>query len=282
VAPLMFGHTRWSPLLREFAGRAHREARVTLARPLAPAKWLFVVGCYNSGTTLLAELLGRHPEIAALPDEGQYLTDQLVRDYEVGLPRMWAEREALFRMTEDSIGPDVVRIKKEWAVRIAARRSVVVEKTPANIARTRWLQRHFRDAYFVVLIRNGYAVAEGIARKAEPRHREIGWPLDLCARQWRRCYEVVEEDAPHLERLLWMKYEDLTAEANRELRRIFEFVGVDPDFSIDAAQSWSVHEREQALANLNEESIARLDRSALDLINSVAADSLARYGYELR
>ena len=74
--PLLQGYatcmkgTRWRALLDEFARRTHRELRITLARPANPEKWLFVVGCYNSGTTLIADALADHPQIAALPDEG--------------------------------------------------------------------------------------------------------------------------------------------------------------------------------------------------------------------
>jgi len=41
--------------------------------------YLFVVGCYNSGTTLLADMLTQHPEISPLPTEGSALTDALPR-----------------------------------------------------------------------------------------------------------------------------------------------------------------------------------------------------------
>ncbi len=42
-------------------------------------KWVFIIGCYNSGTTLLNEILASHPKISGLPDEGVMLTDQLVK-----------------------------------------------------------------------------------------------------------------------------------------------------------------------------------------------------------
>ena len=43
-------------------------------RPREPKKWLFLVGCYNSGTTLLRDILNEHPEIKGLPLEGVRLT----------------------------------------------------------------------------------------------------------------------------------------------------------------------------------------------------------------
>ena len=218
--------TRWLPLLDEFARRAHRELRVTLTRPANPDRWLFLVGCYNSGTTLIADVLGEHPQIAALPDEGQYLTDQLLLDYKIGLPRMWVGREDLFRMDETSTGPDVQRMRKEWAMRLPRTAPVVLEKTPANMARTRWLQANFPNAHFVGILRNPYAVIDGIRRKAEPQHIEAGWPIEMCARQWARSNEVLAEDATHLDRFMWLRYEDFVNSTAESIARVLEFVGL--------------------------------------------------------
>lgn len=272
-------HTRWRPLIREFLGSAHREMRVSLARPLRPEKWLFLVGCYNSGTTLLASLLSRHPQIGSLPDEGQYLTDQLVCDYEVGLPRMWCERESLFRWDETHVGPDVARIRSEWAVRANRRGPVMMEKTPSNIARMRWLQANFENAYFVAIVRNGYAVAEGIRRKACVDGRYYAWPMELCARQWRRCAEVLAEDGPAIRHLKIVRYEDLAKDPLDTLGGILNFVGVDASLDVEADAKWSVHEREEAIRDLNQESICRLSEADVDAVERVASAELQRWGY---
>jgi hypothetical protein len=242
-------------------------------------RWLFLVGCYNSGTTLLAELLSRHPQISGLPTEGHFITDQFVKDYEVGLPRMWAGREELFRLTEDDGGPDPVRVMKEWGMRLDLSRDVLLEKSPPNSVRTRWLQRHFAPAYFVVIVRNGYAVAEGITRKADPRHLRDSWPIEQSAWQWRRSYEVLEEDQPNLEHVMWLSYESLTADPVTELNRITEFVGVHPFVNFDPAASFDIHERSEPLKNLNDVSIKRLGSSEIRRINEVAAQTLTKYGY---
>ena len=159
-------------LRRELLGHlrsARREVKVAVTPVPRPKAWLFIVGCYNSGTTLLANLLSAHPDISVLPTEGQFLTDQLTRDYEVGLGRMWHKREDLFRLTENDVGPDATRIKKEWGLRLDRSRAVLVEKSPPNTPRTRWLQANFENSHFLSIVRNGYAVAEGIVRKGRAR-----------------------------------------------------------------------------------------------------------------
>ena len=83
---------------------------------------------------------------------------------------MLVEREDLFRLTEEDDGPDPVRVKKEWGMRLNLKKSVSLEKSPPNSAKTRWLQAHFENSRFIGIIRDGYAVSEGITRKANPKH----------------------------------------------------------------------------------------------------------------
>ena len=126
--------TRWKSTLRKCLGMIHRELKIALTPVPRPDKWVFIVGCYNSGTTLLSEVLSDHDMISALPTEGQYLTDQFEADHELGLSRMWVRREDLYRLTESDPGPDVIRIKKEWGMRLDLSKPILLEKTPANAA----------------------------------------------------------------------------------------------------------------------------------------------------
>lgn len=274
--------TRWRHTFRATLATIHREIRITLTPVPRPEMWAFVVGCYNSGTELCMHLLGSHPQISALPVEGQFLTDQLVSDYELGLPRMWVLREELFRLTEEDEGPDPIRLKKEWGQRLDTRRPVLLEKSPPNAARTRWLQAHFAPARFIAVVRNGYAVAEGIRRKARPKHRASGWPIDLCARQWSRSNEILLEDSEHLEHVLWLRYEDLARDPAAEVARIADFLKLDEGASaMNLEGSWSVHERNEPIRDLTQESIARLDSSDIRIINREAGAMLERLGYAL-
>lgn len=65
---------------RYYLSRIYREVPLFLnisekiGHDLTPKKWVFIVGCYNSGTTLLNQILSCHPDILTLPDEGAFLT----------------------------------------------------------------------------------------------------------------------------------------------------------------------------------------------------------------
>lgn len=273
--------TKFGPVVRESLGNIFREVKVAFTPVPRPQKWLFLVGCYNSGTTLLSSLLARHPDISALPTEGHFITDQFPKDYELGLPRMWSGREELFRLTEDDDGPDPVRVKKEWGMRLDLSKPVLLEKSPPNTIRTRWLNRHFGPAYFVAIVRNGYAVAEGISRKADPKHLRDGWPIEQCAYQWLRSIEVLEEDSPRLQNFMWVKYEDLAHDPLREINKIADFVQLKSLSQFDVQKNYAIHERKEPIRNLNAESIGRLTRDQINIINKVAGKAIVRYGYDL-
>ena len=273
--------TRFRSVVRESLGNIFREVKVAVTPVPLSQKWLFLVGCYNSGTTLLSSLLACHPDISALPTEGHFITDQFPKDYDLGLPRMWSAREELFRLTEDDDGPDPVRVKKEWGMRLDLSKSVLLEKSPPNTIRTRWLNRHFSPAYFVAIVRNGYAVAEGISRKADPKHLRDGWPIEQCAYQWLRSIEVLEEDSSLLQNFMWVKYEDLAHDPLRIINKIAAFVQLKSLDEFDVQKNYAIHERKEPIRNLNAESICRLTPDQINIINKVAGEKLVRYGYEL-
>lgn len=273
--------TRFKSVLRESFGNILREFKVAFSPVPKPKKWVFLVGCYNSGTTLLSELMSQHPSISALPTEGHFITDQFVKDYDIGLPRMWVEREDLFRLTESDTGPDPIRIKKEWGMRLDLNKPVLLEKSPPNTGKTRWLQKHFENSYFIGIVRNGYAVSEGISRKGDPKHIKEGWPLTQSAWQWARGNQILEEDAKFLKNFIWIRYEDLTENMEDTLNDLSKFLGISSFEGLSKNKKWSIHERNEEIKNMNEVSIKKLSRKDLDEINKVAGSDLKKYGYSI-
>src|SRR5688572_13607291 len=77
-------------IVTRFRGNPLLSAILNLkGRNLDSKKWVFILGCYNSGTTLLDQILSLHPEISGLKDEGVMLTDCLKRPEDFGWRRMW-------------------------------------------------------------------------------------------------------------------------------------------------------------------------------------------------
>lgn len=272
--------TIWKKILRRCLSDIHRELKITFTPVPMPEKWVFIVGCYNSGTTLLSEVLASHDKIGSLPTEGHFLTDQFPSEYDIGISRMWMMREDLYRLSEDDEGPDVTRLKKEWAMRMSNRsKPVLLEKSPQNGARCRWLQKHFENAYFIGVVRNGYAVAEGISRKANPECQVGKWAINTSAKQWRISNEVLSNDAEHLKNFMWTRYEDFTEDPEREVSRILHFLELDKEEGINVEKNWMIHERSEKIRNMNEESISRLSASDIHAVNQEAGACLKNFDY---
>ncbi len=266
--------------MRSRFGQAYGALR---GRDLQPERWIFIIGCYNSGTTLLKDLLAEHPAIGVLAGEGVKFSDALPRPEDAGWQRMWCECLSQVRL-DPSDANRALRIKRQWSMLYPPRPNLL-EKSIANAVQLPFLEAHFAPAYFVYIVRNGYAVAEGIRRKTEPGKRgnpqyKDKYPIGLCARQWAESARIVDGDRINVERFMSLRYEEFVADPSSQVRRITDFVGLEPLDDVLMAQRWTVHGVESPIRNMNDQSLARLSAEDIEAIHSVAGEWLARWGYE--
>lgn len=244
----------------------------------AAHRWIFVIGCNNSGTTLLYEMLGCHPDVTLLPHEGQYLTRLLPLPSEAGAPRVWTERLDAFRLTEADTRVDAARLAFDWLRQAETPvKRIIVEKSPPDAIRARWLQHAFPDSYFIGIVRSGYAVVEGIRRRQ-------GYPVERCARHWELANRLMLEDSTQLRRFLLVRYEDLFDRLPVMAKAIGQFLGIDaaPLEGVRELEL-SVHNMDDAttrLTDYNRRSLANLSAADLAAIDAVAGPMLDRLGYE--
>lgn len=249
-----------------------------------PERWIFIIGCYNSGTTLLNEILASHPYIEGLPHEGVVLTDALPRPEEEGWTRMWHRCYDQMRIRPRE-GPErAQRIKSQWSLYYSCEADNLLEKSIANAARIPYLQKYFRPAYFIYIVRDGYAVAEGIRRKADPGRwnnpkYQGGYPIDLCARQWRRSDEVVSAARSRAERFLHLQYEELTENPAQVVGQITEFLGLSSLPEDELHGEWNVNGYNEPIRNMNDRSYRRLTAKEMERIETEASLTLEKYGY---
>lgn len=241
-----------------------------------PDKWVFIVGCYNSGTTLLHNLLAEHPEIGSMPNEGQFYSSQLPRGADFNLPRLWALQPELFYLDESSTPPiDAAKLRREWAYFFNhPNKKVLIEKTILNAARTKWLQKNFKNAYFISLFRNGYAVSEGI-------HRKEKHGLEQAATQWAVSNQILLNDVPQLKNHLQIKYEALVADPTATMKNVTSFLGLKEIDDSVFRKSFQIHKVDAGIMDMNQASISRLNDHQVKLINQIAEDVMIRLNYPL-
>lgn len=246
--------------------------------------WCFILGVNNSGTTLVHDLLARHPEIRTLPEEpvgtteGQWFTNALPRPRDYGVSRLFTERLDVFRWTEEEPASPAIRALHDWGF-LYARRSgrVLLEKSPPNTVRSRWLQAHFRRPRFILVYRHPCAVAEGIRRRE-------GHTLRAAARHWARANRALLDDRPRLERSTEVRYEDLCSDPAGTLRSLAEFLSLPGDVWRDDLGGLSVHSLDESVdtvTNFNPRSFERLSVDEMETITEEVHGVASRLGYEV-
>jgi len=259
-----FGVLRWM-VMSDTARRRWVARRLNLAE----SRWLFILGVNNSGTTLLERIVALHPAMRALPKEGQRLTQALPRPRDFDLHRLWTQRVDAFRWTEAHDAAPALRAMYDWSPHFGTGRGWLVEKSPPNTVRSRWLQMNFQPASFIVVTRNPYAVCEGIRRRT-------GCTIEQAAAHWAAAHQILLDDLPQLQRVLHITYERLCDASAAVLREIETFLELPQSFD-DAwlARAFDVHNLEGQPAfieNFNARSLERLSDDDVATISRIAGD----------
>ena len=134
---------------------------------------LFVVAPNNSGSTFLHAALAAGAGAWALPAEGQaisgYAGPVTLRGARLAI---WADSPRKVALFADPARHDWERNRKTWYFHARAKRadaSVFVEKSSQHVLQVPQLASHFADARFLFMVRNPYAVCEGICRNYRRR-----------------------------------------------------------------------------------------------------------------
>ncbi len=190
--------------------------------------------------------------------------------------RMFAHprfQQAYF-LTEDDVTPSrSERITRTLLAHVEPG-TRLVEKSPANTVRTRFLQAVFPLSSFVAIVRDGRAVAEGIRRKRNydperPHLAGLRTSLEEAAVQWTFANSQLLEDAKWLSRIHFVRYESLVARPQDTLGAVCDFLGL-PRSGSDVAGFRT---------DLNEIQIGRLSTSELREVESIQSALLETLGY---
>ncbi len=241
-------------------------------------KWYFIVACNNSGTSLLQSMLENTGQVSTMLHEGQRYTKTLVRATKKGHERVWSEYLGELRKTTEDSSDCVSRLVHDWMGELDLPiKKIIVEKTTANAVRMLWLQEAFPNSYFIGLVRNGYAVTEGIQRKGNKS-------IERGAKHWNMVNKIMLQDAIHIKNYFQLRYEDLVNNSDQTVKKLADFVGIDHEnikksMREDYGFQTIFGERDQKVINMNTKSISRLKPEDIEIIYTHAAEMLDYYRY---
>lgn len=243
-------------------------------------RFVFLAGLHRSGTTLLARLLAAHPQVSGFSgtdvpaDEGQHLQSVYPAAKVWGGPgRFGFAAEAHF--TEESplaTEESARRLFEEWSSHWDLSRPVLLEKSPPNLLKTRFLQALFPGSAFIVVLRHPIPVTLATAkwRRTRRYHRLL--------EHWLRCHEIFEADRPQLERVHVIRYEELVREPEPVLRSAFEFLELEPIAPSEPVETGADERYFEQWRSLKRDPRLRL---YLDLASLRYERRTRRFGYSL-
>lgn len=200
-----------------------------MAEGIDSHRFIFIGGLHRSGTSLLHRLIRSHPQVSgftgtdAPEDEGQWLQDVYPTARVYGGPGLFAFAPDA-HLTEDSTlatPHHAERLFAQWAQHWDTQKPNLVEKSPPNLIRARFLQALFPNSRFVFLLRHPAAVSLATSKWVES-------PLARLLEHWNSAHHTLLEDLPKLGRAHIMRYEDLLADPTATTRKLWDFLELPP------------------------------------------------------
>lgn len=250
---------------------------------------LFIISPNNSGSTFLQNVFATSRQTWNLEKEGQHTDGFAGKSPKgTGTHLIWAAKpewiERFCNETEDTW----IQSRKAWYVHAFSQNpedKVFVTKSPPFLLNVAQLHQYFSNAKFLFMVRNPYAVVEGIYRL---RSRQRPLPgvdmLDAAANHVMTCFHYQRKNIEtYHEHSTFFTYETMCAEPERVGQAIQALVPELDDVKLDQKIPVKGMYNEM-LRDMNKEQIARLSVDDVNRINQIFAphqDLLDYFGYSL-
>jgi len=248
-------------------------------------KFIFIAGLHRSGTSLLFKILRDHPDIngfsnTGVPeDEGSHLQNVYTQPRHLGRAGFFALHPQAYHNENSSLVTDSNRQKlwDEWRQYWNSESIYLLEKSPANIMLTRFLQAMFTDSYFIIVTRHPIAVSLATRRWFWPY--QIGYyRIDRLIENWIVAHEHIQQDLPYLRNVIVIQYEDLVKQPNHVLTILYKFLDLKSyqhPYDIKPSMNAKYFDEWRKLQN------NIISRRFLTYIQRCYAERIAQLGYSL-
>jgi hypothetical protein len=206
--------------------------------PIDQHRYIFVCGLHRSGTSVLFRSLREHPEVSGFQgtpspeDEGMHLQTVYLPSGRYGGAGAFGFHPET-HLTESSPlvnEADRRKLFSEWSRYWNLSKTYLLEKSPPNIIRTRFLQAMFPNSYFIVMLRHPLAVS--YATQKWYRKYKINWRgFPRIFEHWLVCHEIFQSDRKYLQNVFVVKYEEFVAKPYSWVNEMYRFLGLS-DYSL--------------------------------------------------
>jgi Sulfotransferase family len=255
--------------LAAVAGVRARHRR--LALPHAPAyPKLFVVGCPRSGTSWVQAVLSAHPGVVTSSESHAYESiydgvtargrqnipawTKVLHRHDIGEREArwvglhwWVNRATLLTLIEwafsaegvsdaDAAESVIQAVFDSYFLEYGGEHQTLLEKTPGHLAYAPRILRRFPEAQMVEVLRDGRDVCVSMQMQA----LTMSWPPSSRREQiavWVRAVQrgiELRSDPEFAGRVHLIRYEELKADPEAEIARLFAFAGLDTDRAVVA------------------------------------------------
>ena len=215
-------------------------------------KFLFILSPPYCGSTLLTQIISTSKKISCnnyiATMEGQLLPE--LRKHMFNVDR-WDESSVY----------DWSKIKSVWMKYWDQSKPVLMDKTTTNIMRFDEIKKQFDNTYAVCLVRNPYAVIEGIMRR---NSKSIEFAVEFCIKTLQYQKYNIENN----KNLAWITYSELCDNHNLIKKKIKSILPEIDD--LDFNKFFSAHNfknKSLRITNLNDEKISKLKKEDILKIN---------------
>lgn len=195
-------------------------------------RYVFVGGLHRSGTSLVADLIGRHGDVSVIEgapvpeNEGVYLQGAIPHTARMGTPGAFAFDDAQHLTETSGYNTLATRdyLEAQWGEWYDPHRPWRIEKSPVNLLRARLYQQLLPTSQFVFVVRHPVAVSQAT------RKWTSSGPEHLLA-HWETAHARLLGDLPDIHAWLILRYEDLVADPAASMARVWTFLGLDAPIS---------------------------------------------------
>lgn len=216
-------------------------------------KYLFILSPPFSGSTLVNQIISSSKNVSCNNNigtrEGQTLPEVKKIMFE---EKRWEE--------ENKLPWD--KIKRIWRSYWYLKKPILLDKSIPNIMRVDQLKEFFYPNHFICIVRNPYAICEGVMRRSNKS-------AEVAAKFTIKCLEYQMKNINLYKEIFLLSYEDLCDNTTFTINKIKK--QIDEIYDINPNQKFKAHnfktKKSMRITNLNDEKIKKIKKKDLVVIN---------------